>query len=142
MAIMNGHFMSSSASLVLNSRFPIVTDSTSICFPNVTMGSFPDAGASKLLSSLGGLGMYLGLTGDSITGNDLVHFGLSQYFIEDEALEWFVNDMSGNESRSVERIQSLYETEAMPLQSVTHESMGISAASIRFRTLQQHQPLL
>ena len=58
---MNGTFLTSAASLFLNARFPIITESTSLRFHSAQLGFFPDAGATKLLSSLGGLGMYLGL---------------------------------------------------------------------------------
>lgn len=143
---MNGTFLTSAASLFLNARFPIITDSTSLRFHSAQLGFFPDAGATKLLSSLGGLGMYLGLTGAELRGHSLVHFGLSPWFIESEALEALLNDMSQSASRSARAIQERLEQNAMPLQPLEGEAMGRSDGRLRCRRVQRSvaavQPLL
>lgn len=137
LAIMNGTFLTSAASLFLNARFPIITESTSLRFHSAQLGFFPDAGATKLLSSLGGLGMYLGLSGSELSGHSLVHFGLSPWFIENEALEAFINDMSQNASRNLETLQERLAQNAMPLQPLEREAMGREAARLRRRSLQR-----
>ena len=146
LAIMNGTFFTSAASLFLNARFPIITESTSLRFHSAQLGFFPDAGATKLLSSLGGLGMYLGLSGAELSGHSLVHFGLSPWFIEAEALEAFINDMSQNASRNLETLQERLAQNAMPLQPLENEAMGRDAARLGRRSLQRGdaalQPLL
>lgn len=79
---MDGEVSADGAALGVASRFPIITENTSLSFPEVRYGAFPDAGSSKLLNSLGGLGMYLALTGDRMTGLDLMYYGVFQRYIE------------------------------------------------------------
>ena len=79
---MDGEVVADGAAIGIASRFPIITENTSLSFPEVRYGAFPDAGSSKLLNSLGGLGMYLALTGDRISGLDLMYYDIFQRYIE------------------------------------------------------------
>ena len=81
--------------------------------------------------------MYLGLSGSELSGHSLVHFGLSPWFIENEALEAFINDMSQNASRNLETLQERLAQNAMPLQPLEREAMGREAARLRRRSLQR-----
>lgn len=79
---MDGEVSGDGAALGLNARFPIFTERTSLSFPQCKYGYFPDAGISKFLSSLGGYGMYLALTGSKLQGYDLLYLGLGRYYVE------------------------------------------------------------
>ena len=79
---MDGEVVADGAAIGIASRFPIITENASLSFPEVRYGAFPDAGSSKLLNSLGGLGMYMALTGDRISGLDLMYYGIFQRYIE------------------------------------------------------------
>lgn len=83
---MDGEVVGDGAALGFNSRFPVITDQTSIRFPQCKYGFFPDAGLSKYLSSLGGYGMYLALTGAKVQGFDLLYLGLARYYIHHSSI--------------------------------------------------------
>ena len=85
---MDGEVSADGAAFGLNARFPNFTENTSLSFPQCQNGYFPDAGLSKFLSSLGGYGMYLALTGHTLKGADLMYLGLGRYYVE-HCIEFF-----------------------------------------------------
>ena len=80
--LMDGEVAADGAAHGFNARFPIITERTSLHFPQAKYGLFPDAGISKFLSSLGGYGLYLALTDAKIEGYDLLYLCLGRNFIE------------------------------------------------------------
>jgi enoyl-CoA hydratase/carnithine racemase len=63
-------------------RLRIVTERTRMAMPEVNIGLFPDVGGSYFLSRLPGqLGVYLGLTGETIHAADALHANLADIFI-------------------------------------------------------------
>lgn len=138
---MDGKACGDGVALGLAGRFPIVTENTSISFPEVRYGYFPDGASSKMLCSLGGLGMYLALTGNSISGLDLIHYGIFQHYIERCLFCFFssfiasitslVNDLSLNHSRDLNRLQTIIETTTTPLPNPPEELID------RYNTISQ-----
>jgi enoyl-CoA hydratase/carnithine racemase len=60
----------------------IVTERSKIAMPEVNIGLFPDVGGSHFLSHAPGqLGMYLGLTGNTIGAADALYVGLADVFV-------------------------------------------------------------
>jgi 3-hydroxyisobutyryl-CoA hydrolase len=76
-------------------------------------GFFPDAGLSYFLSRLDdGLGMYLALTGEELTGADLVHAGIATHFHTNQDLHFFVQTLqetSGFHETVHEKVESFDE---------------------------------
>ena len=133
-SIIDGKATADGAALGLVSRFPIVTENASISFPEVKYGFFPDGGSTKLLSSLGGLGMYMALTGASLRGADLVSYGLSRTFIErcrcysakshTASLESLFEELTKSHRRRPQAVERLLARETMPLPAVDEASLA------------------
>ena len=59
--------------LSVNAPFRIATENTVFAMPETKIGYCPDVGATYFLSRLDGeIGTYLGLTGESIKGRDVL----------------------------------------------------------------------
>lgn len=81
----NGVVMGGGLGLLAASSHRIVTGSSRIAMPEITIGLFPDAGGTTLLSRMpGAMGTFLGLTGAHINGADALEVGLGQYLIADD----------------------------------------------------------
>ncbi|MBC7659958.1 MAG: enoyl-CoA hydratase/isomerase family protein [Chitinophagaceae bacterium] len=60
----------------------IVTETTIMAMPEVTIGLYPDVGASKFLTDMPGrLGLFLGLTASRIYAGDALFLGMADYFV-------------------------------------------------------------
>lgn len=90
------------AGIALPAPIRISTDSTVFSFPETRLGYAPDVGASYYLSRLDGqLGTYLSLTGQTVSGSDLYHLGISTHHISPSlfpALIGRLNDLSSSVS--------------------------------------------
>ena len=63
-------------------RLRIVTETTRIAMPEVTIALFPDVGGSWFLNRMpGGTGLFLGLTGASINAGDALYTGIANRFM-------------------------------------------------------------
>lgn len=81
-AYMDGITMGGGYGIAGNCRYRIVSDKTVFAMPEVGIGFFPDVGAAYHLSrAKGRSGFYLGLTGNSVSGADMVYAGLAEYYI-------------------------------------------------------------
>ncbi|TIA89538.1 hypothetical protein E3P99_01992 [Wallemia hederae] len=81
-ALMDGYTMGGGAGISLPAPIRVSTDNTVFSFPETRLGYAPDVGASYYLSRLDGqLGTYLSLTGQSISGSDLYHLGISTHHV-------------------------------------------------------------
>uniref|UniRef100_A0A6M2F2R1 3-hydroxyisobutyryl-CoA hydrolase n=1 Tax=Populus davidiana TaxID=266767 RepID=A0A6M2F2R1_9ROSI len=80
-AILDGITMGGGAGISVHGSFRIATDKTVFATPEVLIGLHPDAGASYYLSRLPGcLGEYLGLTGDTLSGEEMLACGLATHY--------------------------------------------------------------
>ncbi|KAL8499354.1 hypothetical protein ACS0TY_022365 [Phlomoides rotata] len=88
-AIMDGVVMGGGAGISLPGMFRVVTDKTVLSYPEVQIGYHPDGGASYYLSRLPGyLGEYLALTGEKLSGADMMACGLATHYSIKEKLPW------------------------------------------------------
>lgn len=66
----------------------VVTESSRLAMPEVSIGLYPDVGASWLLNRLPrGIGEYLGATGAQLNARDALDLGLATRLIPDEQRE-------------------------------------------------------
>ncbi len=66
----------------------LVTETTRIAMPEITIGLYPDIGASWFLNRMPpGVGAYLGLTGAQLNARDALDLGLADRFIPRERRE-------------------------------------------------------
>ncbi|UYZ68815.1 enoyl-CoA hydratase/isomerase family protein [Moraxella bovis] len=82
MAWGHGIVMGGGMGLFVGSSHKVVTSATLMAMPEVSIGLFPDAGASYFLNHLAGkVGLFLGLTGARFTGADAHAFGVADFAI-------------------------------------------------------------
>ena len=78
----DGIVMGGGLGLMAGARHRLVTETTRIAMPEITIGLYPDIGASWFLTKMApGVGRYLGLTGASINGRDALDIGLADRFV-------------------------------------------------------------
>lgn len=88
--VADGICMGGGIGLFAGADFRVVTEKSLFAMPEVTIGLYPDVGASWFLSRMPGrLGLWLGLTGARFNGRDAIGLGLADHAIasrEREAL--------------------------------------------------------
>ncbi len=105
----NGIVMGGGLGLLAGCAHRVVTETTRIAMPEITIALFPDVGGSWFLNHMpGSVGRFLALTGASINGTDALFAGLADGFITNEhkttllaalcAQHWD-NDPAANEQR-------------------------------------------
>lgn len=79
----DGIIMGGGLGLFMGASHRVVTETARIAMPEITIGLFPDVGATWFLNRLPhpGVGLFLGLTGANINANDAKYLGLSEYLI-------------------------------------------------------------
>ncbi|XP_022770226.1 3-hydroxyisobutyryl-CoA hydrolase-like protein 1, mitochondrial [Durio zibethinus] len=86
-AILNGITMGGGAGVSIPGTFRLATGRTVFATPETQIGFHPDAGASFYLSHLPGhLGEYLGLTGEKLSGAEMISCGLATHYSHTETL--------------------------------------------------------
>ncbi len=80
----NGIVMGGGLGLMAGASHRIVTETSRIAMPEITIGLYPDVGGTYFLNHMpAGCGMFLGLTGASINATDAKHVNLADYFVSD-----------------------------------------------------------
>lgn len=86
-ALVDGVCMGGGLGLSVHGAYCVVTERAVMAMPETAIGFFPDIGASYLLPRLRGAdGMYLGLTGARVNGDDAVLCGLATHLVPSERL--------------------------------------------------------
>jgi enoyl-CoA hydratase/carnithine racemase len=81
----NGYVMGGGVGLMAGASHRISTEKTLMAMPEVTIGLYPDVGASWFLNKMpNNIGMFLGLTGAMFNGVDAQQLGLADYLINSE----------------------------------------------------------
>ncbi|KAK9144364.1 hypothetical protein Sjap_004267 [Stephania japonica] len=82
-ALLNGITMGGGAGISIPGTFRVATNKTVFATPENLIGLHPDAGASFYLSHLPGyIGEYLALTGEKLTGAEMVACGLATHYTD------------------------------------------------------------
>lgn len=80
----HGYVMGGGMGLLQGAAMRIVTPSSRLAMPEISIGLYPDVGASWFLSRLPGkLGLFLGLSGAQLNGRDALDLGLADRFLLD-----------------------------------------------------------
>ncbi|MDO4450477.1 MAG: enoyl-CoA hydratase/isomerase family protein [Moraxella sp.] len=88
----HGIVMGGGMGLFTASSHKVVTKSTLMAMPEVSIGLFPDAGASYFLNHLAGkVGLFLGLTGARFNGADAYELGVADFAISHERFDELLN---------------------------------------------------
>ncbi|HEY0910828.1 MAG TPA: enoyl-CoA hydratase/isomerase family protein [Bradyrhizobium sp.] len=81
-ALVDGICMGGGIGVSVHGKVRVATQHAVFAMPETAIGMFPDIGATYLLPRLAGaLGVFLGLTGTRVVGEDAVHAGLATHFV-------------------------------------------------------------
>ncbi|MBC3764612.1 enoyl-CoA hydratase/isomerase family protein [Neptunicella marina] len=90
----NGIVMGGGLGLLCGGSHRIVTESSRIAMPEISIGLYPDVGGSWFLNKMApGVGLFLGLTGASINAMDALHVKLADHFIPHEQKAGFIEQL-------------------------------------------------
>lgn len=79
----SGIVMGGGLGLMAGASHRVVTETSRVAMPEITIGLFPDVGGSYFLSHMPrAFGLFLALSGASINGNDLKLAGLADHFVK------------------------------------------------------------
>lgn len=89
-----GIVMGGGIGIMNGSSHRIVTETTMMAMPEITIGLFPDVGGSYFLNQMpGNMGLFLGLTGARFYGADALYLNMADYFFKDEQLQEVENHL-------------------------------------------------
>ena len=81
----SGIVMGGGLGMLVGASHRVVTESSRIAMPEISIGLFPDVGASYFLNKMPlGCGLFLALTGASINAADAKYCQLADYFVEQQ----------------------------------------------------------
>ena len=94
-AIMQGYSIGAGNGLAMACKFRVATNSTRFSMPENTIGLVPDTGASYFLTHLPNkaIGMYLMVTGKTLTGNDCYWAKLITHFVPEDRIVKLYNEI-------------------------------------------------
>lgn len=109
----NGIVMGGGLGLMSGASHRIVTETSRIAMPEITIGLYPDVGGSWFLNRMpAGCGLFLGLTGASINATDALYVKLADHFISHALKDDFIEQMlaikwGGTQTLNHEKLSSL-----------------------------------
>lgn len=114
-ANLDGIVMGGGVGLTYGAKYRIVTEKTRWAMPEVNLGFFPDVGAGYFLNKMPGhIGTFLALTGEMISGVDVLYANAADYLISssqiDECMNEFINESSYSEDSLNEQIEKKLES--------------------------------
>lgn len=87
-SIAHGAVMGGGVGLLTASRYRLILPDITMAMPEITIGLFPDVGASWFLNRLPGrLGLFMGLTGARLNAADIMRVGLADMVMQPEQAE-------------------------------------------------------
>jgi enoyl-CoA hydratase/carnithine racemase len=148
----HGYVLGGGMGLLQGASIRIVTPTSRLAMPEVSIGLYPDVGASWFLSRLPGkLGLFLGLTGAHINGRDALDLDLADRFLLDEQQEELVEgllQLNWQEQSSVqlnsllkalqqEAIGQLPDAQWLPRRAQIDELLDVATLPCAWRAISQ-----
>jgi len=105
-----GIVMGGGLGLLAGCHYSVVTETTMIAMPEVTIGLYPDVGASWFLNRCPGrTGLFLGMTGQRINAADAKYLGIAQRQLDNAQRPEFIEqllaaDLASNAHASINQI--------------------------------------
>ncbi|MDF9433622.1 enoyl-CoA hydratase/isomerase family protein [Chromohalobacter israelensis] len=97
----DGVVMGGGLGLLQGAGHRVVTDTSRLAMPEISIGLYPDVGASWFLSRMpGGVGLYVGVTGAHLNARDALDLGLADRFIPHAAREDVLDALTRADHRS------------------------------------------
>lgn len=100
----SGIVMGGGVGLMIGASHRVVTETTMLAMPEITIGLYPDVAGTWMLSRLPkGIGEFLAFTGSRLVAADCLHYGLADRYCEsisyDDLLKTLSNTKWGTESK-------------------------------------------
>ncbi|KGJ97120.1 enoyl-CoA hydratase/isomerase family protein [Colwellia psychrerythraea] len=90
----SGIVMGGGLGMLVGASHRVVTESSRIAMPEISIGLFPDVGGSYFLNKMPvGCGLFLALTGASINAADAKYCQLADYFVEQQYKDNLINQL-------------------------------------------------
>jgi enoyl-CoA hydratase/carnithine racemase len=90
----HGHVLGGGMGLLQGASVRIVTPSSRLAMPEISIGLYPDVGASWFLARLPGkLGLFLGMTGAGLNARDALDLGLADRLLGESQQEELIDDL-------------------------------------------------
>ncbi len=90
----HGYVLGGGMGLLQGCNVRIVTPSSQLAMPEVTIGLYPDVGASWFLSRLPGkLGLFVAMTGAQMNARDALDLGLADRFLGEDQLDALIDGL-------------------------------------------------
>jgi len=78
----DGIVMGGGIGIMAGASHRVVTETTMMAMPEITIGLYPDVGASHFLAKMPGkIGLFLGLTATRMNAGDAIYVGLADHFV-------------------------------------------------------------
>lgn len=113
----SGVVMGGGMGLFIGASHRVVTDSSRLAMPEITIGLYPDVGGSHFLSRLPGrLGLFLGLTGVTFGAADALHLGLGTQVLPADGWEALLAGLQAADwsADAHEQVTSVLAAQALP----------------------------
>lgn len=131
----NGIVMGGGLGLMSGASHRIVTETSRLAMPEISIGLYPDVGGSYFLNKMpAGCGLFLGLTGASINASDALYSNLADYFIPQDAKITFFTRLLSTSWQ-----EGMFE---QTLSSICHEFHSLHLGQMPEGQLNQHQDWL
>lgn len=89
-----GFIMGGGIGLMTGASHRIVSETSILAMPEITIGLFPDVGSSWFLSRMpAGLGTFIGMTGVRMKAADALFSGLADYYIPEAYIPSFIENL-------------------------------------------------
>ena len=96
--IANGYVMGGGVGLLAGASHRVVTQTTQIAMPEITIGLYPDVGGTYFLNKIPfNIGYFFALTGAKMNGNDAIFCRLADYSIDWSNTENLINHLESIE---------------------------------------------
>jgi len=91
----SGIVMGGGLGMMVGGSHRIVTETSRIAMPEISIGLYPDVGGSYFLNKMpNNCGLFLGLTGASINANDAKYCQLADYFLSNDKKEALLKQLT------------------------------------------------
>ena len=133
----SGIVMGGGLGMLVAGSHRVVTENSRIAMPEISIGLFPDVGASYFLNKMPpGCGLFLALTGASINAADAKYCRLADYFVEQQ-----------HKDDLLIQLKMINWGETIPLNhdkasQLLQEFERSSASKLPMSPLKEHQPLI
>jgi enoyl-CoA hydratase len=118
-AFWNGRAFGSGVGVIMYAPIRITTDNSMFGMIEAKIGFFTDSGAAYYFSRLrNNLGLYLGLTGKILVGQEIVQVGLADYYVKRENIQKLEQEIieHTNKDTKLEEIQAIIKKYEEPVE--------------------------